>query len=74
MLTKILLFLTLLFAMNCYAQTATPTIPAATTPATDQESTHKSKDALFRSCKNEADQKNLTGVERSAYIAACVKR
>jgi hypothetical protein len=41
--------------------------------ATAQEGLHKSRDSVFRMCKAEADQKQLAGVVRSAFIATCVK-
>lgn len=35
---------------------------------------HRSRDAKMRLCKAEADQQQLAGDARSAYIAACMKK
>jgi hypothetical protein len=37
------------------------------------ENPHKSRDAAFRSCKLQADTKQLSSNDRSAFIASCVK-
>ncbi|MEQ1621346.1 MAG: hypothetical protein ABL919_08060 [Methylococcales bacterium] len=42
-------------------------------PNQTTENPHKSKDSVFRSCKQQADQKQLSGNDRSAFVANCVK-
>ncbi len=67
MLTKFIAISALLTVMSSYAH-------AGQIPAQALENPHKSKDAIFRACKNEADLKRLTGDARSSFIALCVKK
>jgi hypothetical protein len=52
----------------CFAQATNPTPPA---PA---ENTHKTYDQKARACKKLATEQGLTGEERRAYVAQCVKK
>jgi hypothetical protein len=51
----------------CYAQTA-PTPPA---PA---ENKHKAYDQKARECRKQATEQGLTGDERRAFVAQCIKK
>ena len=73
MLPKYLVAITLLIAINSYADTALPPVTDALTPD-NLANVHKTKYAIHRACKNEFNQKNLSDEERPAYIAACVKK
>lgn len=69
MLKKSLLIAALLAVINC-PQAGEASDGAVAAP---QEDPHKSRDAVFRMCKKEADQKQLSGDARSSFIATCVK-
>ena len=71
MLKKTIIILVLSF--GAVALSHAQQVPAPF-PVEPQENVHKSRDSLFRACKNEADIKQLAGDARSSFIANCVKK
>lgn len=70
MFKKMILILASL-AINGCVLAAGETAPADTAP---QQNVHRSRDAKMRICKAEADQKQLSGDERNAYLASCMQK
>lgn len=76
MLKQSIVMTVLFVAQIACAQAVLPSTPVPQTsfPADAAPiNPHKSRDAAFRACKNEADQQKLEGSSRSAFIAACVQ-
>lgn len=66
----LVLFVALIVSSHTFAASAVTNSAVVAMP---QEGLHKSRDSVFRMCKVEADQKQLVGDVRSAFIANCVK-
>lgn len=61
----------ILSVMAFYVEAAE--VVVTTTPAAPVENVHKTRDSLFRACKNEADLKQLAGDASNTFVANCVK-
>lgn len=76
MLKKMMITIALLAGVIGSAQAVTAPVVAAPAPvasATVVENPHQSRDAIFRACKLDADNKKLLGIARTSAIATCVK-
>jgi hypothetical protein len=78
MFKKIIITAALLVAVMEAALAASNPTKAANTvvvpdPAPAVENLHQTRDAKFRACKSDAEKQQLSGSERSAFVANCVK-
>lgn len=72
MLVRVLASSLFLVTLNCCAAAESVNNQISTEQLINNKM-HALKDALYRTCKAEAEKLNLNSDERSAYIAKCVK-
>jgi hypothetical protein len=70
MLKNFVLFIAFL-TINNGVLAADATVPAE---AAQVQNPHLSRDARLRTCKIEADQKQLSGDQRNQYVTSCMQR